>query len=376
MLHHASSLSELYARLTRPVFCRALKRFWDNFLLDWNVLLNGNPAVDVFNGLKLAAGGELGVGVGEEEWGCGEREVLEGFVGRTDGLVDLMVSRFGDPPDLDPPSSTKPTPTSIGSGRDLRPSDGVVFSGVGAITKHSIKAISSWVEHLYKYGKKSYGIRDNPATIHHPRNRRPAEPERRKSAAKTHKNSQDVSSALSDKLDPPIGIPAPIIRVSTNSIAKNDYSKSPLTTSESKFAPDPSSGTESLMKYLTFGVYGSKWGIPAQKPTVHRNELAAASLSATSEFHASRDESRALGYFMIGLQGGLDQDTSIQYNYQDIEQGTNSSDASENQNWNNGIMFRTLQVERVRQKVAESGGSSILAKTGTLTFNIVANTSK
>ena len=60
------------------------------------MLLHGNPAVEIFNGLKLAAGGELGIGVGEEDWGSGEREVLEGFIGRTEGLVDLVVARFGD----------------------------------------------------------------------------------------------------------------------------------------------------------------------------------------------------------------------------------------------------------------------------------------
>ena len=52
--------------------------------------------MDIYGGIKLAAGGELGMGVGEEEWGSGEREVLEHFQSRTEGLVDLMVSRFGD----------------------------------------------------------------------------------------------------------------------------------------------------------------------------------------------------------------------------------------------------------------------------------------
>jgi hypothetical protein len=33
------------------------------------LLLTGNPIVDIYNGIKLSAGGELGIGVGEEEWG-------------------------------------------------------------------------------------------------------------------------------------------------------------------------------------------------------------------------------------------------------------------------------------------------------------------
>ena len=44
--------------------------------------MHGNPATSLYGGIKVAACGELGMGVGEEERGSGEREVLEGFVGR------------------------------------------------------------------------------------------------------------------------------------------------------------------------------------------------------------------------------------------------------------------------------------------------------
>ena len=78
-------------------------------------MLHGNPATSVFAGIKIAACGELGIGVGEEERGSGEREVLEGFVERTEGLVDLVVSKFG-PSDveLDADSPTKEEEASEG----------------------------------------------------------------------------------------------------------------------------------------------------------------------------------------------------------------------------------------------------------------------
>jgi len=79
-------------RIRRSKFVNLLGRYWDSFLSTWNVMLHGNPVVSVFGGIKLAASGELGMGVGEEDRGSGEREVLEGFVGRIEGLVDLVVS--------------------------------------------------------------------------------------------------------------------------------------------------------------------------------------------------------------------------------------------------------------------------------------------
>ena len=95
LLHHTSSLSALFVQTKRSKFLSILGHYWDLFLSSWNVLLHGNPANDLYGGIKIAACGELGVGVGEEERGSGEREVLEGFVGRVDGLVDLVVSKFG-----------------------------------------------------------------------------------------------------------------------------------------------------------------------------------------------------------------------------------------------------------------------------------------
>lgn len=69
LLHHGPSLSDLFKKSSRDAFCDLLDRFWSRYLKNWDVLLHGNPAVDIYNGVKLAAGGELGIGVGEEDWG-------------------------------------------------------------------------------------------------------------------------------------------------------------------------------------------------------------------------------------------------------------------------------------------------------------------
>jgi len=106
--------------------------------------MHGNPANSLYGGIKVAACGELGMGVGEEERGSGEREVLEGLVGRIEGLVDVIVSKFGDPEsgnglstEATKKSSQRATPSTpwLGSGNELDAEDGVIFLGTGAVSR-------------------------------------------------------------------------------------------------------------------------------------------------------------------------------------------------------------------------------------------------
>ena len=184
LLHHGPTLSDLYVRVNRDKFCGILDRFWGRFCRNWEVLLHGNPAVEVFGGMKLAAGGELGMGVGEEDWGSGEREVLEDLVRQTEGLVDLTVSRFGQaaPPEPDnaaddPSDKTLSDAQSglpwLGCGNLPDASDGVIFGGMGAIARSSLRDISSWVQEVYTYGEHAYGVKDNPQRQRRKRRRRP-----------------------------------------------------------------------------------------------------------------------------------------------------------------------------------------------------------
>ncbi|KAK0869318.1 hypothetical protein LTS02_003086 [Friedmanniomyces endolithicus] len=201
LLHHGLSLDELFVRLRHDKFCSVLDRFWSRFTKHWDVLLHGNPAADVFGGLKLASGGELGFGVGEEEWGSGEREVLEDLAHRTEGLIDVIVSRFGEPAQAVasddtslPDSETLPW---MGSGSQPAASDGVVFSGVGAIARPSLRTVSLWMRQIYTYGEYAYGVRDNP--VRERRKRRP-----RKSPVEDGEHPiGDISTPITPlKLDP------------------------------------------------------------------------------------------------------------------------------------------------------------------------------
>ncbi|KAK5701616.1 hypothetical protein LTR97_004432 [Elasticomyces elasticus] len=176
LLHHGQSLDELWVRVRREKFCNALDRFWGRFTKHWDVLLHGNPAADVFGGLKLASGGELGFGVGEEEWGSGERDVLEDLTRRTEGMIDVVVSRFGEPAQAVasdetymPEGETLPW---MGSGSQPGASDGVVFGGVGAVTRPSLRNVSLWMRQIYTYGEYAYGIHDNPVRERRKRRRR------------------------------------------------------------------------------------------------------------------------------------------------------------------------------------------------------------
>lgn len=363
------------------------------------MLLHGNPAVDVFNGLKLGAGGELGIGVGEEEWGSGEREVLEGFIDRTDGLVDLVVSRFGDAPQGESTDSVSTSGTSDnnkisksewqGAGQHARPSDGVIFSGIGAITRFSVRDISSWMEMLYRYGQDAYGVRDNPSAVHRRKRKRQSYSNiipgtKSKKPLNQQSPEPKSNSVTGQRSSSPIGIPPPIVEPlrASSAIANTPSSpresaaqgkgnnSSPLQTT----AQASQSGTEMLMKYLTLGVYGSKWATFPKTPVVHqrisdlRDEdggVGAGSSHGNKNSALLGEHRTSHGYFMIGLQGELDQDSSVDDDEQDTEIGTDPDSVLGNQNWNSRTMLRTIQVERANRTVAGSSGS--FATSGRLT---------
>lgn len=399
LLHHAPTLAGLYTRLTRVKFCRFLKRFWDDYVWNWNVLLNGNPAVDIFNGLKLGAGGELGIGVGEEEWGSGEREVMEGFIGRTDGLVDLIVSRFGDAPQGEPVAHRHSVSTSgtsdfnkicrsewQGTCQNPRNSDGVIFSGIGAITRSSVRDVSSWVETLYKHGQDAYGVRDNPSAAHRRKRRRQSYSSiipGMKSKKPLNQQSSEPSSIriTGQRSSSPVGIPPPIVEPSRASSAVANKASSqhertgrgngnnpPIPTT----AEASPSGTETLMKYLTLGVYGSKWATFPKTPVVHQriSNLRDEDGSVVDSGHSNKnstfphEQQTSHGFFMIGLQGELEQDSSVKDDEQDTETGTDRDSVVGHQSWTSRTMLRTLQVERTLGKVSESSGG--LATNGRL----------
>ena len=399
LLHHAPSLAQLYARLTRSRFCGALERFWNRFLLDWDVLLSGNPAVDIYNGLKLAAGGELGIGVGEEEWGSGEREVLEGFINRTEGLVDLIVSRFGDLPsgaEVAPNTSTRISSTVelgdnrswLGSGRIPRPSDGVIFSGIRAIGRSSVRDLSAWMEWIYKYGRNAYGVTDNPHSAR--RKKKKTSPPRisqKSTRSRAQHSGHPKSGSDRQSRHSPPSIPPPIVTTSGNSSATADGSRKaaqkdePGGVAENVMSHEEETppATETLMKYLTLGVYGSSWGIPSKRTQIYRQVSEHHVLESSVEDQKLKNESHlqqlepeatddrktkieppngdvANGCFLIGLQGNLeneDQDLA-----DEERDGTEiGADREETGEWNSRMLLRTVYVRRVTRKNSDDADS-------------------
>ncbi|KAL1968873.1 hypothetical protein VTN77DRAFT_1234 [Rasamsonia byssochlamydoides] len=354
LLHHDISLDNLYHRVGRSTFCKLLSRFWTRFIRNWVVLLNGNPAVDIFNGIKLAAGGELGVGVGEEEWGSGERAVLEDFVSRTDGLVDLVVSRFGDPQPSPVETSSKKVDSEgdhpwLGSDQCPQPSDGVIFCGVGAISRSSLCRVSHWMEWIYRYGDAAYGVAENPSSIRRRKQRkrvRAAAPVSTPAEAPKRATSESPGPARRKSTSP--GIPPPLVTATPSSQPPKPDGlrrehRNAHVASEDREESSSLFGTETFMKYLTLG-YGTSWRFPLMSSDVLTQQIEA---GPKDESNLTKGSSRssigddACGKFVIGLRDDLDENTD-----DESTEGTSpAQNKRDGESWNNRTLLRTLHLE-------------------------------
>jgi hypothetical protein len=355
LLHQAPCLSDLWIRLNRTKFCNILERFWNRFIRDWDVLFHGNPASDIFQGLKLSPGGELGVGVGEEEWGSGEREVLEGFIHRTDGLVDLLAARFGNASEDEAVMAAEQTQSLpwLGSGAMPSSTDGIIFSGTDAVSRSSLCDISAWLQWIYKYGQDAYGISENPTA---PRRRR----QRNQQSAAWVEPPTGAGEEQSQPLQSHApGIPPPIVRAASKSLESATLKAA--TTSENQL--EAPSGTDTMLKYMTLGVYGSSWGIPSGRPTYEKH-VEESSSQKQPEAHAEQHSPQQKpfrnlaprpvssqpsladstnGCFLIGLQGSLIEEP-VAFSSDDDASDDSGTDVSKGE-WNQRIHVRTLHVE-------------------------------
>ena len=348
LLHHGASLTDIWSRLPRQKFCGFLKRFWDDFLTSWDVMLHGNPSVDIYNGLKLSAGGELGFGIGEEDWGSGERELLEEFIKRTDGLVDLIVARYENT-SIQTENRAKTKFARLGdTGENPKPSDGVIFSGIGRLTRYSVRNLSAWIESLAVHGNNAYGVQANPTA--NPQRKRSRKENLRGEITGVRVKSEQKSGANEASVvsEHHPAIPAPIVRLKSpnrqGQKANGRANQQPLV--DPSDHENPAVGTE-IMKYLTLGVYGSRWGIPSGRPT-NRREVSSTTErndglpSRNSGSHVKLD---ALdGYFLIGLLGSLEEDLKTEDKAS--EQHPDSDDAKKS---SNRILVRYVFVERNKE---------------------------
>jgi hypothetical protein len=367
-------------------------RFWDRFVWNWDVLLHGNPSVGIFAAIKLAGGGELGVGVGEEDRGSGEREVLEGFVGRIEGLVDLVVSRFGDPPFEVEDSSEKGKEKNQAPGAQqwggpgVLPgrTDGAIFLGVGALARSSLRDITNWMEELYELGEDAYGVNENPSSTRRRKRRKPGRKvnpklgrgnsgnthsEHRKSARAEHgiaaekrRNNSSARESSQHRIPPPI---VSNVEPTVPTAARGDGNKPQGEQNEGSSGY----GSRKFMKYLTLG-YSSPWRTPPREPKGHsdvENRTAEGSDSEDTilmpiqhiepqpDIEPEEEEvfiqkhEKTIGHFLVGLKGDVEDDRD--------DAMSSEQNASEETDTNTRILRRTVQVEMEPTHHKDNAGS-------------------
>ncbi|TVY38488.1 hypothetical protein LSUB1_G002313 [Lachnellula subtilissima] len=322
----------------------------------------------LYGGIKIAACGELGVGVGEEERGSGEREVLEGFVGRVDGLVDIIVSRFGVA-DEEKVAQTEikkkdaaqhPTNPWLGSGNDPAAEDGAIFLGTGALSRKSLRDVSHWMEDLYRWGPYAYGVVDNPTSIR-----------RAKMRAQSRKEctKEDEMATIP---------PRPIVDVEQS----HDKSKRKLLRPQlhrgasSHNDTDSESSKSVFVHYLKLG-YGTHWsfggttskggGLPesagsqtetqtdrslgkAIDSTLNQRTRKASPAGQLTISDASPSKSDSFGHYLIGLLGAIEDE------HDDKEEATEDCPIDSSEEENSRLVLRTLTLESEREEDARTKG--------------------
>lgn len=336
LLHHASSLSALFVRTQRDKFVSLLSRYWDLFLSTWNVLLHGNPACGVYGGIKIAACGELGIGVGEEERGSGERDVLEGLIGGVEGLVDLVVGRFGGEEGQGKGEEGGEEEMWLGTGNEPGAEDGAVFLGSGVVSRHSLKAIAYWMEDVFTWGENAYGVVDRPTSTRTLKKRR----ERAKRGAVPREGQLGETRTQVEAQADDGG----------SSAARGAPSK--LLGEEHD---EHGSGMDKVFSYLKLG-YGTAWslgGSSSKQPGVGEDagKQDDAAEAATPPKPPKNDSA---GRFLIGLVGDVESGRGSEDNPSSQEQG-------EDESLNSRTLVRTLSVELERE-VGDELAESLVTK--------------
>ncbi|KAI0144164.1 hypothetical protein F4776DRAFT_462108 [Hypoxylon sp. NC0597] len=351
LLHHAASLSALFVRSKRSKFVSILSRYWDLFLSTWDVMLHGNPATSIFGGVKIAACGELGFGVGEEERGSGEREVLEGFVDRVEGLIDLIVSKFGpsetgidEDPKKDPNSVDEPASRWLGTGEEPGAEDGAIFLGVGALSRKSLRDVTYWMEDVYTWGEDAYGVRDSPSSVRQARKTKKHVPTSSKDAGRDSAKSPEADESTNPKQGSTQKQPPDPAKPET---------ASPKDTGEVA----DSGGVNRFMSYLKMG-YGTHWTLGSSGGSEGTTHDGAASgeiskkdkIPSSDSGRPSKAPGVDSGHYLIGLLGDVEETGTIELD----ESRDPSDDPSEEVEYNSRVLLRTLTVELENEKRPEA----------------------
>ncbi|KAH6631191.1 hypothetical protein B0J18DRAFT_394901 [Chaetomium sp. MPI-SDFR-AT-0129] len=321
---HSPLSTLLSASPSRAHFMSLLAAYWDAFLLTWSVLLHGNPACAVWGGIKMAASGELGMGVGEEDRGSGEREVLEALVESREtveigvglpGLVDLVVGRFGEDAEGEntggqgkgkEKSATVRNRSDerwVGLGSEVGDEDGMVFLGVGSLSRPSVRTLTWWMEDIYAWGETAFGVLDGVAGSGS-RARRKRGDGKKTSIGKAPlvENAKKDSSKPTPKSTSPTetsGAPGTERRGShPNTAAAAATQDAPAETEEA------GGGMDKMLSYLKLG-YGTYWSLGTSNPPADSD----ADNEAVPNLAGPEDTTAAPkppldptgGYFLLGL---------------------------------------------------------------------------
>ena len=49
----------------------------------------------------------------------------------------------------------------LGTGEHGRANDGIIFSGIGALSRPSLTTVSQWMDAIFRHGEGAYGVGDN-----------------------------------------------------------------------------------------------------------------------------------------------------------------------------------------------------------------------
>ncbi|KAI5809716.1 hypothetical protein DFH27DRAFT_494874, partial [Peziza echinospora] len=316
---HYGTFSENIKTLGREEFCRRMDRYWLRWAWKWDVILSGNPAIDVWNGTKIA----------QPRLGATVREVLGAIVAQEQaveggGFVDMVVGRYGkveeseQPKDgslsaqLEPPRASSglgflwpastesesssrnhsparppslipsPSPRLADRGpKDLTAQDGCIFLGTGKLHPQSVRDISVWASNLYRFGNDGANRLHKKKKGKRPRNQRfPSSPNlySHASGASSAEPSPLVERGRPGSADAspviPESAPSPAVRQRPQSLiaahrtpleirerSTSVASQSRRATTTTTPAPTPASGTPTsngkFLSILTFGWAGS-----------------------------------------------------------------------------------------------------------------------
>ena len=174
-----------------------------------------------------------------------------------------------------------------------------------------------------------------------------------------------------------LGIPPPIVSAANSSLenAVVGAQEHKDRNASRPQAQNSSNGTETIMKYMTFGLYGSSWTAPSGEaqeyektpdiaPRHDSNDTSPVQARTQDLQHIEprpvdspkkRDHlpNVSKGCFLIGLKGDLENEGETDDEDNAVETGTNRDRDVEFRSLNNRILLRTLHIERKRS-AAES----------------------